>query len=117
MSTPGLDLSLGPIEFGVLVATLLYGVMIVQCYTYYKADFKDSLAMELLVCAKIHICRFISEMELFSDSIRNVRAISAIDLRIPCSQTMSSLAESFHTFDLWLFLYKITITDFGSFAS
>ena len=80
MSTSALDPFLGPIELGVLVATLLYGVMVVQCYTYYKADFKDSLGVESLVRAQIHICQYIPETKLSSDPCRNVRVLSATKL-------------------------------------
>jgi len=43
------DLSLGTIELGVLLSTVLYGVMVVQSYTYYRAGFKDPWLVKALV--------------------------------------------------------------------
>jgi len=54
MSEPSLDASLGSLELGVLFSTLLYGVMIVQCYTYYQAGFKDAWLVKALVRKKSH---------------------------------------------------------------
>jgi len=44
-----LDEYLGAIELGGLVSTVLFGVMIVQCYTYSQADHKDIWPVKTLV--------------------------------------------------------------------
>jgi len=44
-----LDKSLGAIEVGVLVSTILFGFFIAQCYTYYQAGFKDKWIIQALV--------------------------------------------------------------------
>jgi len=48
---PSLDASLGAIEIGVIVSSALFGLLIVQCYTYYQADFKDEWFLKTLVSA------------------------------------------------------------------
>jgi len=47
MST--LDDSLGAIELGVLFSALLFGLVIVQLYTYYRACFNDGWLINTLV--------------------------------------------------------------------
>ena len=49
---PTLDDTLGAIEVGVLVSTILFGVLIVQCYTYYQAGFKDQWLIQTLVSVR-----------------------------------------------------------------
>jgi len=51
MAEPHLDDSLGAIELGIVFSTALYGVVFVQCYTYYQAGFKDSVYLKALVSA------------------------------------------------------------------
>ena len=51
-SPPELGSSLGVIELGILASTMLYGIMIVQAYTYYQAAFKDSYYMRSLVSGR-----------------------------------------------------------------
>jgi len=46
-----LDEILGVTELGVLFSTLLFGVMIVQCYTYSQANFNDVWPIKTLVSA------------------------------------------------------------------
>jgi len=44
-----LGASLGAIELGILFATMLYGVMVVQCYTYHREEFRDGWPTQALV--------------------------------------------------------------------
>jgi hypothetical protein len=48
---PKLDLSLGAIEIGVLVSTLLYGMTAVQSYTYFASSAPDRMWLKCFVAA------------------------------------------------------------------
>lgn len=46
---PSLGESYGALELGTLFSTMLYGVVVVQCYNYYQARFKDGWILCMLV--------------------------------------------------------------------
>ena len=103
MSEPSLDASLGSLELGVLFSTLLYGVMIVQCYTYYQAGFKDAWLVKALVRKKIPWKSHASDKAL-PDHLRNVRACPGclhpthngyplVDLSRPFTQSISGYSS------------------------
>jgi hypothetical protein len=49
MSSKILDLSLGTVEFGILIATLLYGMSLVQTYTYFFSSLHDKIWLKAIV--------------------------------------------------------------------
>jgi hypothetical protein len=51
MASTSLDLSLGAIEIGVLLASILYGMSIVLGFVYASASEKDAIWLKLLVSA------------------------------------------------------------------
>jgi hypothetical protein len=51
MASTSLDLSLGAIEIGVLLASILYGMSIILGFIYASASAKDTLWLKLLVSA------------------------------------------------------------------
>ena len=53
MSAPSLPASLGSVEIASLISSALYGVMLGQYYTYYKAGFNDRWLVKGLVCIRL----------------------------------------------------------------
>jgi hypothetical protein len=49
MAPTVLDLSLGAVEMGVLISSVFYGNLVVQCYLYSQSTIKDRLWIKLLV--------------------------------------------------------------------
>jgi hypothetical protein len=45
-----LDLTLGAMEVGILISSVLFGMTTVQVYNYYKLDYKDNIYVHGLVC-------------------------------------------------------------------
>lgn len=41
----------GSIELGIILSSVLFGVLIVQCYIYHQANFKDDWLIRTLVSA------------------------------------------------------------------
>jgi len=55
---PSLNASLGAIELGILFSTMLLGLLIVQCYTYHQAEFKDGWLIRSLVSVLFWAMKF-----------------------------------------------------------
>lgn len=53
LAMPSLGETLGAIELGVLFASMLYGVLLVQVYNYYQRNFTDGLSVKILVTGRL----------------------------------------------------------------
>jgi hypothetical protein len=50
MSTPSVDSTLGALELGTLFGTFLFGLVTVQCSSYFRDYPKDGLLLKSAVC-------------------------------------------------------------------
>jgi len=118
MSGTSLDLSLGPIELGTLVSTMLCGVMMVQCYTYYQARFNDKRFLRSLVSRQLIMVSY-PFTKIHEGHICAVCFPSSFTKSLCSNQSLiiSSLFEILQTSLLWAYLYNQTITNFGEYAS
>jgi hypothetical protein len=59
-----LDLTLGGMEVGILLSSVLFGMTTVQVYNYYKLEFKDNVYVYSLVCRFAYYFNFVIELKL-----------------------------------------------------
>ncbi|EIM90638.1 uncharacterized protein STEHIDRAFT_107411 [Stereum hirsutum FP-91666 SS1] len=86
---PSLGETLGAIELGVLFASILYGVLLVQVYNYYQRNFTDGLSVKIL---------------LYTVATNQLWLL------------IRSVVESVHMVFIMAFIFHATVTDYGVLA-
>ena len=108
-----LDTTIGAVEIGISISSCLYGIMAVQAYNYYQANFKsDGLVIKSLVSSDSHEFLRLSDLPIPG---RLGLVITLYFLHnLPCSANfLCSIIETIHTAFLWTYLYYFSVTNFG----
>ncbi|GJJ10832.1 hypothetical protein Clacol_005060 [Clathrus columnatus] len=93
--------TLGAFELGVLFASVLYGIVLSQTFTYTQEKFRDPIWLKVLVS-------MLFRLHLYGQILHSFPKIEIDDLK------KSSFLDTLHTVGLWSLLYEWSSHDFGN---
>ena len=106
-----IGLTVGAMELGLLIASVLYGVTTVQIYIYSKSSTHDPLFVRALVRQKRYLSSTSACPNSWADHGALVRWLKLPRI-LPSDHAYRTL-ETVHTVFSWIFLYHITVTYYG----
>jgi hypothetical protein len=120
MADPGafakLDLgpTLGANEIGILISSVFLGITTVQLYMYFKNDFKDPLWIRLLV-SNVRVYNHNFCLIFFKGDFCVVIGFSWLaNFALHNKRFTYRSLETVHTIFVWIYLYDITVTNYGN---